>query len=164
MRRSGNGSECRLGLTDLLAKPFQRIPRYRLLIKRLLDSTSLEHADFALLKRAEIAIHEFALKISETHKDVNEQQNRVRLLRQLEVAVQGLRPNDLASSPSRALLQCDLVTTTNGPWSRKDRCLFLFNDLVIITNVSKRAAREIRRRSAATTRDGKHLVHFKSSV
>ena len=32
MRRAGNKGE-RLGLTDLLAKPHQRIPRYRLLIQ-----------------------------------------------------------------------------------------------------------------------------------
>ena len=38
MRRAGNKGE-RLGLTDLLAKPHQRIPRYRLLIQVSLSWT-----------------------------------------------------------------------------------------------------------------------------
>jgi hypothetical protein len=37
---------------------------------------------------------------------------------------------------------------TNGPWSRKDRCLFLFNDLLVITSIGKRAARDVRRGAA----------------
>lgn len=39
MRRAGNKGE-RLGLTDLLAKPHQRIPRYRLLIQVSLNGLS----------------------------------------------------------------------------------------------------------------------------
>ena len=47
------------------------------------------------------------------------------MLRQLELAIGGLSANDL-SSPTRSLAQYDIVAMANGPWSRKDRCLFLF--------------------------------------
>ena len=55
----------------------------------------------------------------------NQQENRQRVLRQLELAIGGLSANDL-SSPTRSLVQHDIVAMANGPWSRKDRCLFLF--------------------------------------
>ena len=97
-----------------------------------------------LLRRAEKEIHEFALKISAIQKETNEQESRQRVLRQLELAIHGLSANDL-SCPTRSLVQYDIVTMTNGPWSRKDRCLFLFNDLLVITSISKRNARDIRR-------------------
>ncbi|XP_059079950.1 uncharacterized protein LOC131878066 [Tigriopus californicus] len=142
MRRERRGE--RLSLADLLAKPHQRIPRYRLLIQRLLEHTETEHADFSLLRRAEREIHELALKISTIQKETNEQEHRQKVLRQLELSIQGLNANDLGS-PTRSLIQYDLVTMTNGPWSTKDRCLFLFNDLLIITSISKRAARDVRR-------------------
>ena len=61
MRR---GKVERLSLTDLLAKPFQRIPRYRLLLQRLMEHTESEHADFPLLRRAEKEIHELMLEIN----------------------------------------------------------------------------------------------------
>ena len=54
----------RLGLSDLLAKPFQRIPRYRLLLERLIRHTEAQHPDLPLLRRAEHEIHQLALRIN----------------------------------------------------------------------------------------------------
>ena len=54
----------RLGLSDLLAKPFQRIPRYRLLLERLIRHTEPQHPDLPLLRRAEHEIHQLALRIN----------------------------------------------------------------------------------------------------
>ena len=142
MRRERKGE--RLSLTDLLAKPHQRIPRYRLLIKRLLEHTEEDHPDFPLLRRAEEEIHELALKISAIQKETNEIEKRQQTLRQLETSIQGLNPNDLLS-PTRQLIDWHMVLTASGPWTRKDRCLFVFNDLLIITTINKRAAREVRR-------------------
>ena len=41
----------------------------------------------------------------------------------------------------RTILWQDLVTTSSSPWIRKDRCLFLFNDILLITTVSRRGAK-----------------------
>lgn len=142
MRRERKGE--RLSLTDLLAKPHQRIPRYRLLLQRLLEHTDSEHADFPLLRRAEKEIHELALNISTVEKESNEHEVKQQQLRQLEVLIHGLAHNDLVA-PARTLLRHDLVTTSSSPWIRKDRCLFLFNDILLITSVSRRGARDIKR-------------------
>ena len=66
------------------------------------------------------------------------------MFRQLEVLIHGLGHNDLAAS-SRVLLRQDLVTTSSSPWIRKDRCLFLFNDILLITTVSRRGTKDIKR-------------------
>ena len=100
----------KLSLTDLLAKPFQKIPRYRLLLQRLLEHTDQSHEDYSLLRRAEKEIHELAMKISMIEKESNEQETRQQQLRQLEVMIHGLSHNDLVA-PARTLIRHDLITT-----------------------------------------------------
>jgi len=112
-----------------------------------LEHTEADHDDFALLRRADQEIHELALRISAIQKETNERDARQKVLRQLELSIHGLQAGDLYS-PTRNLVQYDLVTMHNGPWTRKDRCLFLFDDLLIITSVGKRAARDVRRGAA----------------
>ncbi len=90
-------------------------------------------------------MHELALRFESIQRETTEQENRQKVLRQLELSIHGLSPNDLCCCHTRSLLRHDLVTMTNGPWTRKDRCLFLFSDLLVITSISKRAARDIRR-------------------
>ena len=50
------------------------MPRYRLLLERLIKHTDMDHADFPLLRRAEKEIHELALKINNVEKESNEQE------------------------------------------------------------------------------------------
>ena len=114
------------------------------MFQRLMEHTETEHADFPLLRRAEKEIHELALKINNVEKESNEQEVRQQQLRQLEVLIHGLAHNDLVA-PARTLLRHDLVTTSTSPWIRKDRCLFLFNDMILITSVGRRGARDIKR-------------------
>lgn len=115
-----------------------------MLFQRLMEHTETEHADFPLLRRAEKEIHSLALKINNVEKESNEQEVRQQQLRQLEVLIHGLAHNDLVA-PARTLLRHDLVTTSTSPWIRKDRCLFLFNDMILITSVGRRGARDIKR-------------------
>ena len=109
-----------------------------------MEHTETDHADFPLLRRAEKEIHALALKINNVEKESNEQEVRQQQLRQLEVLIHGLAHNDLVA-PARTLLRHDLVTTSTSPWIRKDRCLFLFNDMILITSVGRRGARDIKR-------------------
>ncbi|XP_023326211.1 rho guanine nucleotide exchange factor osg-1 [Eurytemora carolleeae] len=147
MRKERKGE--RLSLTDLLAKPHQRIPRYRLLIQRLLEHTDPEHSDYLLLRRAERQIHELALQISSVEKEATEQEIRQGVLKRLELIVHGLAPGDLASQ-SRTLVRQDLVSSSTTTWIRKERCIFLFSDLLLITTVSRRGTR--------STKEGKKSV------
>ncbi|RTG81113.1 uncharacterized protein DC041_0011958 [Schistosoma bovis] len=57
----------KLPLKALLVQPVQRIPRYELLIKRLLESTPKDYSDHALLVEAESAIHRLALRVNAVH-------------------------------------------------------------------------------------------------
>ena len=40
------------------------MPRYRLLLERLIKHTDMDHADFPLLRKAEKEIHELMLEIN----------------------------------------------------------------------------------------------------
>ena len=58
--------------------------------------------------------------------------------------VHGLAHNDLVAA-ARTLIRLDMVTTSTSPWSRKDRCLFLFNDIILISSVSRRGTKDFKR-------------------
>ena len=115
------------------------------LLQRLLKHTEADHPDYPLLTRAEREIHELALNISAVEKESVEQESRKQQLRQLELIIHGLAHNDLVAA-GRGLVRQDLVTTSSSPWrTRKDRCLFLFNDILLISSVSRRTARDSKR-------------------
>ncbi len=64
-----------------------------------------------MLRRAERETHELALKFDSIQKETTEHENRLKVLRQLELAIHGLSPNDLCSH-TRSLVQYDLVKIT----------------------------------------------------
>ncbi|CDW58402.1 Rho guanine nucleotide exchange factor 17 [Trichuris trichiura] len=143
----------KLSLDALLIMPVQRIPRYELLLKELLKHTSVEHPDHALLLRAGKVLHELANKIDQTQQETGFSDQMQQKLREIEAIVEGL--DDLVS-PERIYYRCDLVQvdvsilcsglvflmfmqifqTANGI---RDRCLFLFSDLLLITTVTAKA-------------------------
>jgi len=53
---------------SLLIKPVQRVLKYPLLIKQLLDVTSIDHADYESLKQANIDLANLAGKVNEVKK------------------------------------------------------------------------------------------------
>ncbi|KHJ42575.1 RhoGEF domain protein, partial [Trichuris suis] len=125
----------KLSLDALLIMPVQRIPRYELLLKELLKHTSVEHPDHALLLRAGKVLHDLANKIDQTQQETGFSDQMQQKLREIEAIVEGL--DDLVS-PERIYYRCDLVQvdTANGI---RDRCLFLFSDLLLITTVTAKA-------------------------
>lgn len=128
----------KLPLKAQIVKPAQRIPRYELLIKRLLDNTPTSHPDFALLHQAERAIHELALRINSA-KESKREEDLQETLKKLEL----LLITDLAS-PDRLYLRHDMVVIP----SRKDQCcVWLFSDLLIISSVKRKSTSANRRTS-----------------
>ncbi|KAH3843698.1 rho guanine nucleotide exchange factor 17-like [Dreissena polymorpha] len=123
-------SGSKLSLKDLIVRPIQRIPRYELLIQRLLVNTPTEHPDYALLQEAEKVMHEFARKIgslSETSPEDGHQET----LKKLEMML----ITDLAV-PDRAYLRHDMVNIRN----KKDQCcIWMFSDLLIISSVKRKS-------------------------
>ncbi|WAQ98698.1 ARHGH-like protein [Mya arenaria] len=114
-----SGKQCqkesgsKLSLKDLIVRPIQRIPRYELLIQRLLVNTPPDHPDYALLQDAEKVMHEFARKIgslSETNTEDGQQET----LKKLEL----------------------LLITDN----KKDQCcIWMFSDVLIISSVKRKS-------------------------
>ncbi len=101
-------------------------------------------------------MHGLALRFDAAQSEDAEREEARRTLRQVEAAVQGMATGDLTGR-GRRLLRHDLVATAAGGGGsgggcgggpRKDRCLFLFDDLLVITTVGKRAVRDVRRGSA----------------
>ncbi|XP_048263520.1 rho guanine nucleotide exchange factor 17 isoform X9 [Bombus terrestris] len=126
----------KLGLDQLLIKPVQKIPRYELLIQRLLKHTDTTHPDFELLQAAQKEVHELVVKINCTERESLEWEQQQSTLREVQALVEGLAgivTND------RAFVRHDLVTIASNQGTRKERALFLFSDLLVITSIKRRS-------------------------
>ncbi|XP_069677397.1 rho guanine nucleotide exchange factor 17 isoform X2 [Periplaneta americana] len=117
----------KLALDCLLIMPVQRIPRYELLIQTLLKHTDPSHPDHQLLQEAQKEVHDLAVKINCTERET---------LKELEALIEGLM-NLVAAE--RTFVRHDLVTMVSGQGTRKERALFLFSDLLVITSIKRRS-------------------------
>ncbi|XP_012215221.1 rho guanine nucleotide exchange factor 17 isoform X3 [Linepithema humile] len=136
----------KLGLDQLLIKPVQKIPRYELLIQRLLKHTDPTHPDHELLQAAQKEVHELVVKINCTERESLEWEQQQTTLREVQALVEGLAgivTND------RAFVRHDLVTIASNQGTRKERALFLFSDLLVITSIKRRSG-TIRKPSTST--------------
>lgn len=135
----------KLTLDALLIMPVQRIPRYELLIKELLKHTQVDHPDHRLLVIAQKEVHDLAVKINHMEREAYEAEQMQLRLREMESMIEGLV--DLVH-PLRIFLRYDLVTMSGSLGTKKERCLFLFSDLLVITSI-KRKSGTIRRTTSA---------------
>uniref|UniRef100_A0A914XSD8 DH domain-containing protein n=1 Tax=Plectus sambesii TaxID=2011161 RepID=A0A914XSD8_9BILA len=131
----------KLTLEALLIMPVQRIPRYELLLKELLKHTSVEHPDHNLLIRAQKEIHELAIKINHVEQEATMCEQMQQRLREIEAIVDGL--DDLVSV-DRTFFCHDLVTVA-GRSGKKERCLFLMSDQIIVTSVKRKSSGGLRK-------------------
>ncbi|XP_018914389.2 uncharacterized protein [Bemisia tabaci] len=121
----------KLALDSLFIMPVQRIPRYELLIQTLLKHTEESHPDFSTLLEAQKAVHALAVHINCMERDSLE-------LEQIERLIEGL--GHLVAA-DRTFLRHDLVTMAVSAQSlgRKERALFLFSDLLVITSIKRKS-------------------------
>lgn len=103
--------------------------------QRLLKNTDPSHPDHALLLAAQREVHDLAVKIDSTRTESLELEQQQRTLRDLETLIEGLV--DLPAC-DRVYLRTDTVTMVTGQGTRKERALFLFSDLLIITSIKRR--------------------------
>ncbi|CAF4079262.1 unnamed protein product [Rotaria sordida] len=129
----------KLTLRDLIIQPVQRIPRYELYIKDFLKCTNINHPDYQLLLKAQSEIHSLAEQIDQVQKEVGSTDLTINN-NSLEV-VQDIIENltDLVNA-DRYYIRHDLVTLQSPSGLKKDRCIFLFNDLIIITICKRRSS------------------------
>ncbi|XP_077301096.1 rho guanine nucleotide exchange factor 17-like [Arctopsyche grandis] len=135
----------KLSLDNLLIKPVQKFPRYELLIQRLIKHTEPSHPDHQLLINAQKEIHELLVRINCTERESLELEQQQQTLRELESLVEGLA--NLVST-DRSFLRHDTVSMPSGQGGTKERALFLFSDLLLITSIKRRTG-TIRKPSAA---------------
>ena len=135
----------KLTLDALLIMPVQRIPRYELLIKELIKHTDPRHADRDLLVQAQRSIHELALKINAVEEESFAQERLLSRLREVEAVVDGAPP-DLVHA-DRSFVRFDFVAIPGGLGTKKDRCLFLFSDLLLICSIKRKSG--VSRKSSA---------------
>lgn len=122
----------KLALDSLLIKPIQKFPKYELLLQRLIKHTDPSHPDHGLLLAAQREVHDQLLKINCTEREALELEQ----LREIEGLIEGLM--ELVSS-DRQYLRHDLVSMAAGGGARKERALFLFSDLLLVTSIKRRS-------------------------
>lgn len=129
----------KLTLDALLIMPVQRIPRYELLIKELLKHTDAKHLDYQLLVAAQNQIHELALKIDAVDEESKQMEKTLNKMREIESMIEGSREIELATL-DRCFIRYDFVTIPGGHLgTKKERCLFLFSDLLLITSIKRKS-------------------------
>ncbi|KAI8437746.1 hypothetical protein MSG28_011980 [Choristoneura fumiferana] len=128
-------------LDNLLIKPVQKFPSYKLLIQRLIKHTvgygvsRPSHPDHKLLLEAQKEIHELLELINCTERESLELEQQQQTLRDLEQMIEGL--SNLAVA-ERMFLRHETVSMLSAQGTIKDRALFLFNDILLITSVKRR--------------------------
>ncbi|XP_072933531.1 rho guanine nucleotide exchange factor 17 isoform X2 [Epargyreus clarus] len=125
----------KLSLDNLLIKPVQKFPSYKLLIQRLIKHTDQSHPDHKLLLEAQKEIHDLLELINCTERESLELEQQQQTLRDLEQMIEGL--SNLVSV-DRSFLRHEMVTMPSAQGTIKDRALFLFSDTLLITSVKRR--------------------------
>lgn len=127
----------KLPLKAQLVKPAQRIPRYELLLKRLLHHTPPDHADRAGLEAAIVSVHAVAIRINSV-KESQAEHDLHSTVKRLE----NLLLTELSSNSDRAYVRHDNVVTP----PRNEQCvLWLFTDLLIVSSAKRRTSGVVRR-------------------
>lgn len=111
-----------------------------MLLQRLIKHTDVNHPDHNVLLAAQREVHDQLLKINCTEREALELEQ----LREIEGLIEGLM--ELVAT-DRQYLRHDLVTMTAGGGTRKERALFLFSDLLLVTSIKRRSG-TIRRQTS----------------
>ncbi|XP_053384716.1 rho guanine nucleotide exchange factor 39-like [Mercenaria mercenaria] len=115
-----------LKIGALLITPVQRIPRYKLLLEDLLENTSEEHHDYAMLKEAAKQVGEIARHINE---HVRQNENFQKML-SIHNSFDNSAPKILA--PGRVFIKEGKLNKISRRGGRsQERMFFLFSDMMI---------------------------------
>ncbi|XP_075054632.1 rho guanine nucleotide exchange factor 17 isoform X2 [Mixophyes fleayi] len=131
------------GLSDLMIKPVQRIPRYELIVKDLLKHTPEDHPDHLCLLDAQRNIKQLAERINKGMRSAEEAERDTRILQEIEAHIEGMEDLQI---PFRRFVRQEMVVEVKAVGGKKDRSLFLFTDLLICTTL-KRKSGSLRRNS-----------------
>ncbi|XP_048829859.1 intersectin-2b isoform X1 [Brienomyrus brachyistius] len=124
-------------LSSFLLKPMQRITRYPLIIKNILESTPETHVDHSHLQEALEKAEELCLQVNEGVRE-KENSDRLEWIQahvQREGIIENLTFNSLTNcmGPRKILHSGKLCKTK----SNKELHVFLFNDFLLFTQLAK---------------------------
>ncbi|KAH6936785.1 hypothetical protein HPB50_021589 [Hyalomma asiaticum] len=102
----------------------------------LIKHTQHDHPDHQLLVLAQKEVHELALKINRMEREAFQHEQMQQRVRDIEQLIEGVI--DLVQ-PDRTFIRYDFVTIPGGLGTKKDRCLFLFSDLLLITSIKRKS-------------------------
>lgn len=108
---------------------------YRNFIEIYYTFADSSHPDHKLLLEAQKEVLELLELINCTERESLELEQQQQTLRDLEQMIEGL--SNLASA-ERAFLRYETVSMPSAQGTIKDRALFLFNDILLITSVKRR--------------------------
>jgi hypothetical protein len=137
-----------LDLVSLLITPVQRLPRYELLLRELLQRTDAAHPDADLVRRALHEVSAVARYVNDRQRDADSQRALADAQRRIT-----MRPRDFVQ-PHRALLREDDVLVGA---KRDARRIFLMSDLLIV-------ARRLTRLERMKEDDGDSLLRYCDSL
>ncbi|XP_072170852.1 rho guanine nucleotide exchange factor 17-like [Diadema setosum] len=125
----------KLNLNDLIIQPIQRIPRYELLLKELIENTPDDHPDQELLQNARSTVNTLAKAINASKNEADNAIIDRQIIQELAGLIDGM--DDLIVPHRRFIRQYPISETKV---SKKDHCLFLFSDLLICALVKRKSA------------------------
>lgn len=111
-------------------------------MSRLIKHTNIDHPDQIPLQQALKLVHEILLHLNCKEREALENDQRETVLREMEAVIEG--SSELVTT-DRQFLQFELVSIAiNGQSKdRKERGLFLFNDMIIIASVKRRTIKKL---------------------
>ena len=120
-----------LGLEDLLITPIQRIPRYVLLLKEMLKHTEKRHPDNMEITHAIERLQTVASFINEKKRE-SEKFNEV-----IQIQSRILNVPFVIAQANRTLIMEGELAELSELGKKKSRHLFLFNDVLVCTQVQR---------------------------
>lgn len=101
----------------------------------MLKYTPVDHPDYGSLQLALGEIKTLADRMNKGEMEADQAERDNERMRDIESTIEGIA--DLVTS-SRKFIRQDLVAELTKGITRKDRCLFLFSDLLVCTTVRRR--------------------------
>ncbi|XP_020570160.1 intersectin-2 isoform X3 [Oryzias latipes] len=138
LRKIATNYRCKgMPLSSFLLKPMQRITRYPLLIKNILENTPESHADHGPLREALERAEELCFQVNEGVRE-KENSDRLEWMQshiQCEGPIENLVFNSLTNCLGpRKLLHSGRLYKTKGT---RELWAFLFNDFLLLTHSTK---------------------------
>ena len=123
----------------------------------MLKHTGESHPDYTYLKDALREIKKLAEKMNKGEAEAKQSEKDIDKLRDIEQTIEGIA--DLVSG-TRKFIRQDLVAENKGTLTKKDRCLFLFSNLLVCTSV-RRKNHVLRRNSLFTGQSAAEFNRYK---